>query len=153
MGPVQQLMKVNTLRLLVLSATCVLTVVEPGRHSNSLGRGKFLREALSSLVLLPDFSLSKLHSRGKSNSRIYPALGDCGYLGWIPPLPAICLHLGSDYPGGHCGNQVLSYQITGALNLVTDLMVLAMPMRHLWKLEMRPSQKIPLMCAFAVGLL
>jgi hypothetical protein len=56
-------------------------------------------------------------------------------------------------PGGHCGNQVLSYQITGALNLVTDLMVLAMPMRHLWKLEMRLSQKVPLLCAFAVGLL
>ncbi|KAL2841874.1 hypothetical protein BJY01DRAFT_217116 [Aspergillus pseudoustus] len=55
-------------------------------------------------------------------------------------------------PGGHCGNQVLSYQITGALNLVTDLMVLTMPMPHLWKLEMRLSHKVPLMCAFGVGL-
>ncbi|OJJ06579.1 hypothetical protein ASPVEDRAFT_154582 [Aspergillus versicolor CBS 583.65] len=55
-------------------------------------------------------------------------------------------------PGGHCGNQVLSYQITGALNLVTDLMVLTMPMPYLWKLEMRVSQKIPLMAVFAVGL-
>lgn len=56
-------------------------------------------------------------------------------------------------PGGHCGNQVLSYQITGALNLVTDLMVLTMPMPYLWKLEMRVSQKVPLMAVFAVGLL
>ncbi|KAL3481340.1 hypothetical protein BJX99DRAFT_271274 [Aspergillus californicus] len=54
--------------------------------------------------------------------------------------------------GGHCGNQVLSYQITGALNLVTDLMVLTMPMPYLWKLEMRMSQKVPLIGVFAVGL-
>ncbi|KAL4962760.1 uncharacterized protein BDV14DRAFT_191416 [Aspergillus stella-maris] len=55
-------------------------------------------------------------------------------------------------PGGHCGNQVVSYQITGALNLVTDLMVLTMPMPYLWKLEMRISQKLPLIAVFAIGL-
>ncbi|KAL4784110.1 hypothetical protein BJX76DRAFT_357312 [Aspergillus varians] len=55
-------------------------------------------------------------------------------------------------PGGHCGNQVLSYQITGALNMATDLMVLTMPMPYLWKLEMRLSQKLPLIAVFAIGL-
>ncbi|KAL4806616.1 hypothetical protein BDV18DRAFT_159787 [Aspergillus unguis] len=55
-------------------------------------------------------------------------------------------------PGGHCGNQVLSYQITGALNLITDLMVLAMPAPYLWKLEMDKRQKIPLMGTFALGI-
>ncbi|KAL4938328.1 hypothetical protein BDV06DRAFT_215183 [Aspergillus oleicola] len=42
--------------------------------------------------------------------------------------------------------------ITGALNLITDLIVLTMPMPYLWKLEMRPSQKLPLIAVFAIGL-
>ncbi|KAL2192563.1 hypothetical protein P885DRAFT_82101 [Corynascus similis CBS 632.67] len=35
-------------------------------------------------------------------------------------------------PEGRCGNQVLSYQITGALNLVTDVIVLSLPMPYLY---------------------
>lgn len=40
-------------------------------------------------------------------------------------------------PGGHCGNQVLSFTVTGILNLVTDLMVLTLPLPYLYKLQMR----------------
>ncbi|KAL4789127.1 hypothetical protein BDV19DRAFT_397416 [Aspergillus venezuelensis] len=54
---------------------------------------------------------------------------------------------GQSIPCGHCVNQVLSYQITRALNLITDLMVLTMPMPYLWKLEMRISQKLPLIAS------
>ncbi|KAL9109957.1 MAG: hypothetical protein Q9227_005480 [Pyrenula ochraceoflavens] len=54
-------------------------------------------------------------------------------------------------PGGSCGNQVLSYQITGVLNLLTDVVVLLLPMPYIWKLQLRLSRKIALTATFSVG--
>ncbi|KAB5542890.1 hypothetical protein GE09DRAFT_230156 [Coniochaeta sp. 2T2.1] len=56
-------------------------------------------------------------------------------------------------PGGHCGDQVLSFTVTGALNLVTDSMVLLLPLPYLYKLQMRLYKKLVLMGVFSVGLL
>ncbi|KAK4247262.1 hypothetical protein C7999DRAFT_14669 [Corynascus novoguineensis] len=55
-------------------------------------------------------------------------------------------------PDGRCGNQVLSYQITGALNLVTDVIVLSLPMPYLYGLNLALYKKLVLMVTFAVGL-
>lgn len=55
--------------------------------------------------------------------------------------------------GGHCGNQVLSYEITGTLNVVLDLATLLLPMPYLATLEMSLSKKLILIATFAVGLL
>ncbi|KAL2157935.1 hypothetical protein VTH06DRAFT_4990 [Thermothelomyces fergusii] len=55
-------------------------------------------------------------------------------------------------PGGHCGNQVLSYKITGVLNLLTDLVVLLLPMPYLYGLNLALYKKLVLMVTFAVGL-
>lgn len=56
-------------------------------------------------------------------------------------------------PGGWCGNQVLSFQITGALNIVTDLTVLLLPLPVLVKLRMPVYQRIVLLAVFSLGLL
>jgi hypothetical protein len=56
-------------------------------------------------------------------------------------------------PGGKCGNQVLSYKVTGALNLVTDATVLFLPMPYLYNLNLALYKKLVLMVTFAVGLL
>lgn len=56
-------------------------------------------------------------------------------------------------PGGHCGNQVQSFTITGVLNLITDLVVLLLPMPYLVKLQMRLYKKLVLIAVFSVGLL
>jgi hypothetical protein len=56
-------------------------------------------------------------------------------------------------PGGHCGNQVLSYQITGAMNLATDLVVLVLPVKYLATLNLALYKKIVLICSFTVGIL
>ena len=56
-------------------------------------------------------------------------------------------------PDGQCGNQVLSYQVTGALNLLTDLIVLLLPMPYLYGLNLALYKKVVLMVTFAVGLL
>ena len=56
-------------------------------------------------------------------------------------------------PGGKCSNQVLSYQITGVLNLVTDVVVLLLPMPYIWNLQLRLSRKFALTALFSVGIL
>ncbi|KAK8071294.1 hypothetical protein PG997_011497 [Apiospora hydei] len=55
-------------------------------------------------------------------------------------------------PNGTCGNQVLSYQITGALNLVTDVVTLVLPIPHLIKLQMPLYRKVILQSVFALGI-
>lgn len=56
-------------------------------------------------------------------------------------------------PGGKCGNQVLSFTITGVLNLLTDVVVLLLPMPYLYGLQMRTYKKVVLMGVFGIGLL
>lgn len=54
---------------------------------------------------------------------------------------------------GECGNQVLSYTITGALNLVTDVVVFLLPIPYLWTLQLRFYKKMVLLITFSMGLL
>ena len=56
-------------------------------------------------------------------------------------------------PGGHCGNQVLSYKYTGAINLITDVVVLVLPMPYLYSLQLAVYKKVVLMVTFAIGFL
>lgn len=56
-------------------------------------------------------------------------------------------------PGGHCGDQLLSYRITGALNLVTDVIVLLLPMPYLYGLNLALYKKLVLVGTFAIGIL
>ncbi|MCJ1402686.1 hypothetical protein MMC11_005907 [Xylographa trunciseda] len=54
-------------------------------------------------------------------------------------------------PGGSCGNQILSYIITGAFNIVTDFMILCLPMRMVWYLHVPRKNKIALFGMFGIG--
>ncbi|KAJ5674916.1 uncharacterized protein N7477_004850, partial [Penicillium maclennaniae] len=54
---------------------------------------------------------------------------------------------------GTCGNRNATYVIAGTLNLITDLMVMALPIPHIWKLQLSLSKKIALCGVFSVGLL
>ena len=56
-------------------------------------------------------------------------------------------------PGGKCGDQVLSFTITGIVNLITDVAVLALPMPYLYKLQLPLYKKIVLISVFSVGFL
>ncbi|KAK0648617.1 integral membrane protein [Cercophora newfieldiana] len=56
-------------------------------------------------------------------------------------------------PGGKCGDQVLSFTVTGSLNLITDVMVLVLPLPYLAKLQMRLYKTLVLIAVFSVGLL
>lgn len=54
---------------------------------------------------------------------------------------------------GSCGDQVLSYLITGSMNLVTDVVVLLLPLPYLWSLQLRLYKKLVLLATFSMGIL
>ncbi|ORY04543.1 hypothetical protein BCR34DRAFT_55106 [Clohesyomyces aquaticus] len=54
-------------------------------------------------------------------------------------------------PNGVCGNRVLSYIMTGVLNILTDLCVLCLPMPVIWGLQMKTGKKIGFIILFATG--
>ncbi|KAL5340234.1 hypothetical protein BJX70DRAFT_397001 [Aspergillus crustosus] len=53
--------------------------------------------------------------------------------------------------GGKCGNQVTSFTVTGVVNLVTDVVVLVIPMPSLYKLQMATYKKVTLIAVFGLG--
>jgi hypothetical protein len=55
-------------------------------------------------------------------------------------------------PGGHCGNQILSFQVTGAINILTDVVVLLMPMPLLYSLQLPLTSRVVLIGVFGVGI-
>lgn len=55
-------------------------------------------------------------------------------------------------PGGYCGNQVTSFTVTGVINLVTDVVVLALPMQPLYQLQMATYKKVVFISIFGLGI-
>lgn len=55
-------------------------------------------------------------------------------------------------PGGHCGDSVTLWLCTGVLNIITDLVVLLLPMPYLYSLEMALYKRTVLMVTFGLGL-
>ncbi|KAJ5782859.1 hypothetical protein N7457_004633 [Penicillium paradoxum] len=54
-------------------------------------------------------------------------------------------------PGGSCGNQVTSFTVTGVINVVTDVVVLVIPMPLLYTLQLAIYKKVTLMIIFGLG--
>ncbi|KAL6233066.1 hypothetical protein BDW75DRAFT_7434 [Aspergillus navahoensis] len=54
-------------------------------------------------------------------------------------------------PGGYCGDQVTSFTITGIVNLLTDVVVLVLPMHNLYRLQMATYKKVTLIAVFGLG--
>ncbi|PYI00339.1 hypothetical protein BO78DRAFT_268904, partial [Aspergillus sclerotiicarbonarius CBS 121057] len=54
-------------------------------------------------------------------------------------------------PGGTCGSQVSSFAVTGVINLATDLLVLAIPLPLLYRLQMSRFKKVTLISVFGLG--
>lgn len=54
-------------------------------------------------------------------------------------------------PGGKCGNRPLSYILVGIFHIVTDFIVLTIPIPFLLKLQMVKSRKITLVFIFSLG--
>jgi len=54
---------------------------------------------------------------------------------------------------GVCGDRNATFVIAGTLNLVTDLMVMGLPLPHIWKLQLSLGKKLALCFVFCLGLL
>ncbi|KAF7179312.1 hypothetical protein CNMCM7691_008245 [Aspergillus felis] len=58
---------------------------------------------------------------------------------WYPSLP------------GRCINQVATWVANAASTILTDLVILVLPMPQVWKLQLRLSEKLALTFAFSLG--
>ncbi|KAJ5812170.1 hypothetical protein N7474_008471 [Penicillium riverlandense] len=54
---------------------------------------------------------------------------------------------------GTCGNRNATYVVAGTLNLITDLMVMVLPLPHILKLQLTLAKKVALCSVFSIGLL
>lgn len=54
---------------------------------------------------------------------------------------------------GTCGDRNATYVVAGVMNLITDLLVMALPIPHIWKLQLGTAKKISLCGVFCLGLL
>lgn len=54
---------------------------------------------------------------------------------------------------GHCGSSINLWVCHGVLNIVTDLIVLLLPMPYIYSLELSLYKKLVLMATFGLGLL
>jgi hypothetical protein len=55
--------------------------------------------------------------------------------------------------GGTCGNQVSAFIAVGAYNIVSDFVVLTLPLRTIWTLNTKKQMKLSLTAIFLAGLL
>lgn len=55
-------------------------------------------------------------------------------------------------PGGRCGSQTALYASLIVTNVVTDLIIMLLPMYTVWSIKMRGPEKIGLMACFALGM-
>lgn len=53
---------------------------------------------------------------------------------------------------GKCLDQILALKCLIMTNLVTDLMIFVLPIRAVWALQMRKTEKLAVMACFGLGL-
>jgi hypothetical protein len=54
-------------------------------------------------------------------------------------------------PGGKCGDQMLAYRVISIPNVVTDIILLLLPLPVLYKLQVRLPVKVGLLITFLIG--
>jgi hypothetical protein len=52
---------------------------------------------------------------------------------------------------GHCMDQILLLKCLIMTNLVTDLFIVVLPIRSVWQLQMRKTEKIAVLACFGLG--
>jgi hypothetical protein len=93
-----------------------------------------------------------------SRMPIYIAMGICTACGVTAVVTAIftCIPVDAYWnmmkkPFAKCVNQDAMYHANAALNITTDLLVAALPIRSLWKLQIALRQKIALLLILTLG--
>lgn len=95
---------------------------------------------------MPAFGLA-----AKINGVLILLLGIATILGVLLQCQPFAYNRDHTIPGSHCGDQVLSYKITGGLNVTLDVITLLLPIPYFALLEMAIFLKLSLIATFAVG--
>jgi hypothetical protein len=53
---------------------------------------------------------------------------------------------------GHCMDQILLLKMLILTNMITDLMIVVLPIRSVWRLQMRRTEKLAVLACFGLGL-
>ena len=53
---------------------------------------------------------------------------------------------------GRCGDETIAFAVVSVVDIATDLVVLVLPLKPLWGLQIKLSYKIALACVFGAGL-
>ncbi|KAH4107913.1 hypothetical protein HBI80_129120 [Parastagonospora nodorum] len=93
-----------------------------------------------------------------SRKPIYIVMGICAATGTTAVLTAVftCVPVNAYWnmglkPFAKCVNQDAMYHANAALNITTDLLVAALPVRQLWRLQIAMRQKIALLIILTLG--
>ena len=54
---------------------------------------------------------------------------------------------------GHCFNAHTAYKATGLFNVISDIFILILPVKPIWKLQMALKKKLMMIAIFATGIL
>lgn len=104
-------------------------------------------------MLLTVFSVKSFRLAG------YAVLAICVLWGVMTILVAflLCRPLGYNWnllpPSGHCGNQQSAYAAVGITDILTDVMILVLPLPMIWKLQLPLGNKIALAGLLCLGIL
>jgi len=74
-----------------------------------------------------------------------------GFLTWGFSCRPFAFNWNKTIPGGYCINTNKSYTYFSIPNLVSDVALVLLPLKPLWKLSVPRSQKIGLMVTFLLG--
>lgn len=53
---------------------------------------------------------------------------------------------------GHCMDQILLLKCLILTNMITDLLIVVLPIRCVWRLQMRKTEKFAVLACFSLGL-
>ncbi|KAM3509122.1 hypothetical protein MY11210_006461 [Beauveria gryllotalpidicola] len=53
---------------------------------------------------------------------------------------------------GYCGNQKVAFSAVSIVDIITDILIISLPVKMLWGLQMRRTYKIAVACMFGAGL-
>ncbi len=53
---------------------------------------------------------------------------------------------------GSCGNQTVAFSAVSIVDIITDMLIISLPVKMLWGLQMRRPYKVAVACMFGAGL-
>lgn len=99
------------------------------------------------------FAVTKVKLMSQIAMIFVALLGTSGFLSTMLLCHPFAFNWDLDIPGGYCGSQSLVFAVFGILNLVTDVVVLLLPIKSLLALRLPLWKKASLIATFSVGFL